>query len=568
MMLGKLCKIGVLSLSIVTLVACQNNDKQSSSASAENNLVRETKFGKVKGANNDGVLTWKGVPYGGSVSNSNRWKAPTDPEKWSGELDATKDGAVAVQLSGGEVVGEEDALNLDIYRPDSDKKDLPVLVYVHGGNNQTGKSTELSGSSFVKNHDAIFVSVNYRLGALGFNPLEALKTGTDEEKSGNFTLLDIAKSLDWVRNNISEFGGNSKNVTLSGFSAGGRDVMATLISPVFKGKYDKAISFSGGMTVSDTNKSQEVFAEALAPLAVEDGKASDTESTKQWLLTSGSDVRDYLYSLDSKRLAPLMGNAGIRMSVFPHLYTDGAVLPKDGFDTKNYNDVPLLSLTGRNEFSLFAYFDKYFADAVKNQTMNAEPASSEYAFVNKYGGELYSLSNTQEPIQKLVSNGYKSPIYATEVQFGENPDVVGQQMATFGSFHGVFVPLFDKDNQNYSTLVGDGYSSNGVKDLSDKFQDYIFNFISAGNPNGKGLVDWQAWSTGKNSIFSMDASKDEAIFKMVSKDFDYDTVLKEIESDSTVNAEQKQSLILEVLNGRWFSHKLDDKYNNLSTFDK
>ena len=109
------------------------------------------------------------------------------------------------------------------------------------------------------------MSVNYRLGALGFNPLDALKTGSDEENSGNFALLDIAQALDWVEKNIETFGGNKDNVTLAGFSAGGRDVMATLISPTFKGKYDKAISFSGGMTLSDEEESQEIFATAIAP---------------------------------------------------------------------------------------------------------------------------------------------------------------------------------------------------------------------------------------------------------------------------------------------------------------
>ena len=196
--------------------------------------IRQTAYGAVKGAENDGVLTWKGVPYGGDTSGEHRFKAPIDPEKWKGERDATKSGQVALQSSTDGVIGSENALNLDIYRPKSDKKKLPVLVYIHGGNNHSGKSEELSGVSFVKNHDAIFVSINYRLGVLGFNPLPSLKTGSDEENSGNYTLLDIAKSLDWVRHNIEEFGGDSKNVTISGFSAGGRDVMAMLISPIFK----------------------------------------------------------------------------------------------------------------------------------------------------------------------------------------------------------------------------------------------------------------------------------------------------------------------------------------------
>lgn len=530
--------------------------------------IRQTAYGAVKGAESDGVLTWKGVPYGGDTSGENRFKAPQNPEKWSGERDAIKSGSVALQSSADGVVGSEDALNLDIYRPNSDKKKLPVLVYIHGGNNQTGKSEELSGVSFVKRHDAIFVSVNYRLGVLGFNPLPALKTGSDEENSGNYSLLDIAKSLDWIRENIEEFGGDSKNVTISGFSAGGRDVMAMLISPLFKGKFDKAISFSGGMTVADEKKSQEVFAAALAPLVVEDGKKANVEEAKTWLLTSDKEVRDYLVGLDGKRLASLMGNAGIRMSVFPHLYTDGTVLPKEGFDTKNYNSVPLLMLTGGDEFSLFAYFDKYFAQAQSAKTMDQEPAAGDYTFANTYGGKLYSLFNVEESAQKMAGR-YKASIYAAEVKFGKDVAVVGSPMSIFGSYHGVFVPLFDRDNQNYQQLVGQAYESKGAQELSNMFQDYIYQFILDGDPNGQNLPDWKPWTKDEaESTLYLDATKDQASAQMGKKDYSYADVLAEIEADTSISQERKESLLSQVLNGRWFSYRLDEKYGNLSEFDK
>ena len=198
--------------------------------------IRTTQYGKIQGLKESGVLEWKGVPYGGNVAGANRWKAPTNPDSWDGIKKTTKS-ITAIQYKDNKVIGsEKNALTLDIYRSNNDKQNLPVIVYVHGGNNQTGASTEISGADFVKSHDAIFVSINYRLGALGFNPLAALKDGNAEENSGNYALLDMAKSLDWVKENIAAFGGNGNNVTVSGFSAGGRDVMAMLISPIFKGK--------------------------------------------------------------------------------------------------------------------------------------------------------------------------------------------------------------------------------------------------------------------------------------------------------------------------------------------
>ena len=203
-----------LSVALFSLVlsGCNSNDGMTADTSSVGDVqqtevseksnevtIRETEFGKVQGVSEDGVYKWLGVPYGGDTSGENRWQAPTDPEEWAGILDTTKPGDIALQLSADGAVGSESALNLDIYRPENEKEDLPVLVFIHGGNNQTGKAQEISGSSFARNQDAIVVSVNYRLGALGFNPLPALKTGTEEENSGNYTMLDLEKSLTWIR---------------------------------------------------------------------------------------------------------------------------------------------------------------------------------------------------------------------------------------------------------------------------------------------------------------------------------------------------------------------------------
>ena len=123
------------------------------------------------------------------------------------------------------------------------------------------------------------------------------KTGDINEDSGNYTLLDIAKSLDWINENIEAFGGNPNNITASGFSAGGRDIMAMLISPIFEGKFQKAIAFSGGMTISDPEESAQIIAKAIAPLVIEDNVKETEEDAYNWLLTDDTEVKDYLYSL-------------------------------------------------------------------------------------------------------------------------------------------------------------------------------------------------------------------------------------------------------------------------------
>ena len=232
---------------------------------ADNHTVT-TESGAVQGRSENGVNSWFNVPYG----HSERYEAPTTPVAWQGTRDATVPGQGDIQLDSSKSTvnapvtkGFENDLTLDIYRSKTTHKKLPVLVYIHGGNNQSGLSTELSGASFVKRHNAIFVSINYRLGGLGFNPLPALKTGTKAENSGNFALLDMHQSFKWLHDNISQFGGDPDNITAAGFSAGGRDVMAMLISPIFKNDFKQAIVFSGGMTTSSPEDAQQIFLKNL-----------------------------------------------------------------------------------------------------------------------------------------------------------------------------------------------------------------------------------------------------------------------------------------------------------------
>ena len=530
------------------------------------NTVRNTEFGVIKGKidTEHNVLIWTGVPYAKAPTDELRWKKPVNPDKWSGILNTEKSGNIALQASGDGIAGSEDCLNLDIYRPNTDSKNLPVILYIHGGNNQGGKSGEITGNALVNDLDAIFISVNYRLGPLGFNPLPALNTGDNEEDSGNYALLDMAKALDWTKNNIANFGGNPENITISGFSAGGRDVMAMLISPTFQGKFQKAVSFSGGMTIADKAASEKVFAKAIAPLAVQDNIKKNEQEAYKWLLTKDPAVKTYLYGIKAERLAPLMGNAGIRMSVFPHLYNDGNVIPENGFETKNYNPVPLLMLTGSSEFSMFAKFDPYFGQYFKDDQISGK-GLKEFNFASKYGGKLYGLFNVEDSAEKMFAN-YKADIYGMEIKFGDNKEAVGEKMALYGAFHGVFVPLLDTDSQNYTWLAGDAYNSAGAQELSLIFKKYLYNFIRTGNPNGENLVYWDKWSKeneklGKSLLY-LDADTKQAYSYMGKKEFTYKDVLNEMDRDNTITKEAKKKIISEVLNGRWFSGELDKKYRN------
>ncbi|MFT8350289.1 carboxylesterase family protein [Clostridium saccharoperbutylacetonicum] len=573
LMAGSLVSIPVKAQDSTSVNIIAGNSKEENAGYSQG-IIQTTKYGKVKGyQENEGkTLIWKGIPYAKAPVGELRWKAPMNPDSWAGTLDATKDGNMGIQLSNGKIGGSEDCLNLDIYRPNTNQTNLPVLVYIHGGNNQTGASNEISPKKLAVNANCIVVSINYRLGALGFNSLPALKTGNKNEDSGNYTLLDISKSLDWIKANISSFGGNSENVTASGFSAGGRDVMAMLISPIFKDKFQKAISFSGGMTTADPEDSAKVIAKAIAPLVVADKiKATEDEAYK-WLLTDGKDVKAYLYNLSADRLAKLMGNAGIRMSAFPHLYSDGTVLPKEGFDTKNYNNVPLIMLTGAKEFSLFGRYDKYFAAKDDNTLMTNEEANKELNFALNYGSKLYELFNAEESAERMIKN-YNAPIYTGDFKWGLDKNIVGDKMAQLaGPFHGVWIPFLTDETTGFSAMYKDSFNNAGAKDLGAKVTDYITNFLWDGTPNGKIITgcEWKPWNgaNSKTTQLILDADKNNAKISMSNERIDYEEVLKQMDADTTLSKEVKDKLIKEVLNGRWFSDRLDKHFGNSSLWIK
>ncbi len=539
-----------LSLACLTLASVHVSAQEKFDKSLEQTISSGTLKGKKDKENK--AIEWLGIPY----ATSERWKAPEDVAKWTDTFDATKVGDKAIQFNNGEVVGQENALNLDVVRPDNAKVDLPVVVFLHGGNNQTGHAQEIKGNTIVNDIDAVYVSINYRLGAFGFNPLEALKTGSDEENSGNYALLDIASALDWVKENIETFGGDKDNVTLTGFSAGGRDVMATLTSPLFKGKYDKAISYSGGMTLADVEESQEIFASAIAPLVVEDGLKANEEEAKSWLLSDSKEVQDYLTSVKADRLAKLMGNAGIRMSVFPHLYKDGNVIPKEGFETTKLNDVPLMLVTGTNEFSLFAAFDQRFAeDFNSGELFKDKEKLNEFLYARQYGGQLYRLSNGVESARTLDKQ-YTSDIFVSEISYGDNEKVTPKLANSLGAFHGIFEPLLQTPS-NYEAFIGDSFENKGAQQLSADFKGYLKNFIRSGNPNSKKLTKWDKWTAKGNEVLSLDASKNKAKIKMISDDETAFDIIEKMKADQSISDETKEDLNKTVLNGRWFSSELD-----------
>lgn len=540
-------------------------------------VLVETKYGALKGFAKDEALHWYGVPYALAPVGSLRWKAPQHLHPWQDVLKATESKS-ATQI--GKVNGkptllgsEAGAVTLDITRPDTAETNLPVLFYIHGGNNQTGKSAALPATALAKETNAVIVSINHRLGLLGFNALPALRHGTAEENSGNFGLLDIRAALEWVKENAEAFGGNPENITISGSSAGGRDVMAMLIAPSFAGKYQKAISFSGGMTTADPAASAHVEARHLAPLVVQKGLQPDEEAAVKWLETDNKAVRDFLYGLTDEEVAASFGGAAIRMSAFPHLFADGTVLPKEGFDTKTYYQVPILMVNGDREFSIFCKGSKPFNTLTSSQLMADTTLLPQYKFAEKYGSQMYGYFNGEESAVRMLDK-YAAPIYTCLIHWGDDPKLCGEEYATiYGAYHCMTTSLMTHILTNAAMQYPALYASPSCKNVSALLNSYYKNFLWSGNPNGKDLngkelPKWAPWKDLKGTTqLIVDADATRAWGKMSKEHTSYKAILDEMYADQSIDHQAKKIMIQTVLNGRWFSTALDARYQNKNLWE-
>lgn len=216
--------------------------------------VRATvEAGVLTGSSDGSMQTFKGVPYAAPPVGAHRWRSPQPVPHWTGTREANAFGAACLQaelpenIDGAPSRIAEDCLTLNIWAPVHAAKPLPVMVWLHGGGNVSGAGSKryYDGTSFARD-GVVLVTINYRLGALGFFPHPALTREAPREMPGNFGLLDQIAALGWVRRNIRAFGGNPENVTLFGESAGGQDALVLMTSPLAAGLFQKAIVESAG----------------------------------------------------------------------------------------------------------------------------------------------------------------------------------------------------------------------------------------------------------------------------------------------------------------------------------
>lgn len=255
------------------------------------NLIVETRYGKVQGYEQGSISVWKGIPFAQPPTGERRFRAPQPPEPWTGvrEMTAFSPMAPQVQEVGASMVGaigaeraveqrpmSEDCLYLNIWSPGTEGEKRPVMVYIHGGAFTLGSASDpwYDGTSFAVRHNIVVVSLNYRLGILGFVSLKDL-AGAEAGYTANCGLLDQIAALQWVRDNIEAFGGNPGQVTVMGESAGAMSIGALLGMPAAHRLFQRAILQSGAAGDLPTRSQATRVAQALlAKLGLEPSQLS------------------------------------------------------------------------------------------------------------------------------------------------------------------------------------------------------------------------------------------------------------------------------------------------------
>ena len=526
---------------------------------ADGPMVRQTTAGKIEGVDDSartGTWFWKGVPFAQPPVGALRWRAPVEPAAWSGIRPAAKFGNACLQIGRlfspgtsntydatigtnlGKPVGSEDCLFVNIWRPATAEKNLPVLLFIHGGSNISGYTADplYDGATLARSTNAVVITASYRLGILGFINMPQLRPGgTAGDDSGNFALLDNMAALRFIKSNVANFGGDPGNVTLSGESAGATNLLAVMTSPMAKGLFHRAFEMSGGISLASNLPARTLpsLAPASASLAqgqailekllVADSTVPDAAAAKAYIGTrTPSQISDYMRAQEGGALLTTVVANGLG-SVAP--IPDGTVLPVDpigAIAADNYVKVPLLAGNTRDEGKLFASllgtigFPKagwIVTDAQRFSMMfNFDPDAAPTLAV----GDI--IDSSYLPVDK-AGVGYNAATDAiTQGLFGANRDNLLNTMKTrqsniwhyrldwsqeaapwndvYGAAHAFDLPfVFGNFNGSLlSNVMGGKANQPGRVALSNAVMASVGAFMRKGDPNTPELgATWGAW---------------------------------------------------------------------------
>lgn len=498
----------------IALFYCTTHIKAQQTVSQSHSREVRTASGIVRGVTEGAIDIFRGIPYAAPPVGANRWKPPQPVTPWKEVKDVSNFCADCPQATWPRGTGmsqnsSEDCLLINIWTPTktTKKSKLPVMVWIHGGGFVAGSGggNGFTGAAFAK-QDVILVSFNYRLGRLGFFAFPALSKENPNDYKGNYGYMDQIAALQWVKKNIAEFGGDSKNVTIFGESAGGVSVHSLLTIPTAKGLFKKAIIESGGgrdgvLTGRPIDKEN---ADINYPVSAE---TIGLNFAKRYHIEGNNDeALNKLRALSAAEIVDggeeTAGQGG--PATYPGPILDGRLVTKTAESAykagrqpnvpiiigSNSAEVPAGFVNAKSKEELLSLFGNY-----KEEATAAYDADGNIDFA-----KMLALVNTDkvwaEPA-RFTARAFTSKSTPAYLYLFSYVPVSMKNWMQYGAAHASEIAyVFDNlEERNGITFTEKD------KEVGKIMNAYWANFAKTGNPNGKGLPLWPAYDSNKNEVF-------------------------------------------------------------------
>ncbi|MCP9235739.1 carboxylesterase/lipase family protein [Lewinella sp. JB7] len=486
--------------------------------------VTATESGQVRGYQIDGIFTFKGIPYG----RAERFGTATKPEPWEGVRSSLSYGPVAPLLRPVTTVDDEsefvfdhdwgytdeDCLVLNVWSPGlKDARKRPVMFWIHGGGFTAGSSQELPsyhGENLARSGDVVVVSVNHRLNVLGYLDLSAY--GEDYATSANNSIVDLRMALEWVQENIENFGGDPDNVTIFGQSGGGAKVNTLMAMPSAHGKFHKAINQSGAFRTNMQTRevTQRIGAETLRQLEITPEEVDRIREVPFAELAEASGRALKVVEEELKADGQDFGMFGLSWG--PSV--DGVQLPYQPAGEEALalsRDVPLLIGTVKNEFmpslraglshaleaDIMAYVENIHGERAGEFVEAVRSAYPETSLPS----DLIDVDMMFRPGAVRQANAKASlpdgaPVYMYLFTW-QSPVMDGKYKA----IHCVELPFVFNNIDRCVNMTGGGEEA---RVLATKVSQSWINFARSGNPSHSGLPDWKAYNEAEGATMMLD----------------------------------------------------------------
>jgi len=481
-------------------------------ANASELMIAPTQQGPVRGFRDGDTIIFRGIPYASPPVGHLRWRPPAPAERRRTLYDAFFARPECMQGSTTNPKGSEDCLYLNVYRPipsNSGPTKLPVLVWIHGGGYSTGSGINWNVGPLAAAQNVVTVSINYRLGAFGFLAHPALSAEENPPRSGNYGILDMQAALAWVRANIDGFGGDPKNVTIFGESAGGNAMWVLFASPKSAGLFDKVNAQSGG------------YYRAQPSLATAEARGIEIAATRFGCV----DV--VLDPAAQPVVATCMRNTSpevILSGSVTEPIVDGSVLVEttpSAFANGRFNRVPFMPGSTHDEGTVFVAFGYDLAGTPITPSNFAAIAEASFGVPGADVLEHYPLDSYPTPSQAMAAANGDYHMFCGAMQDADNvaqfvetyfydwDDPNPASPASFVQGYPPFDPLIDMraahslDITYWMGLILPGDATPDRLGLSAAQMTYLGNFARTGNPNGTGLPYWPKYDARMRDVLHL-----------------------------------------------------------------